>query len=205
MTRRGMTLVELLAALVVTALAGAVGAGTLAILSDRRASLRIAGADVVRAATIRRTIVGWLQGLHGPLSPLSGAAPATFELLDQQRRGHPADELLFTTTAETPLGAGETTIHLYVDDDDRTPERGLVAELGAAPGDVATRIELDPEVGELDIRCLTDLAGRRQWVPSFLSSQLVPRGIEIRLRARPGETLHRLLAMPIRVVVEAGR
>ena len=205
MTRRGMTLVELLAALVVTAMAGAVGAGTLAILSDRRASLRVAGAEVVRAATVRRTIVGWLRGLHGPLSPLSGAAPATFELLDQQRRGHPADELLFTTTAETPLGLGESTVRLYVDDDDRTPERGLVAELGAAPSDVATRVELDSTVAELDVRCLTDLAGNRQWVPSFLSSQLVPRGIELRLRPRAGMELHPLLAMPIRVVVEAGR
>lgn len=205
MTRRGMTLVELLAALVVTALAGAVGAGTLALLSDRRAALRVAGADVVRAATVRRTIVAWLQGAHGPLSPLSGAAPATFELLDQQRRGHPGDELLFTTTAETPLGLGETTVHLYVDDDERTPERGLVAELGPMPGDVTTRVELDPAVAELDVRCLTDLAGQRRWVPSFLSSQLVPRGIELRLRARSGEQLHPLLGMPIRVAVEAGR
>lgn len=205
MTRRGMTLVELLAALAVTALAGAVGAGTLSLLADRRASLRLAGAEVMRAAAVRRTIIGWLEGAHGPLSPLSGATPATFQLLDQQRRGHSADELLFTTTAETPSGNGDATVRLYVDDDGRTPERGLVAEIEAFPGEPGTRIELDSAVAELEVRCMTELAGTRQWVPSFLSLQAVPRGIEIRLRPRSGAELHPLLRLPIRVVLEAGR
>ena len=205
MTRRGMTLVELLAALAVTALAGAVGASTLTLLADRRASLRIAGTEVARAAAVRRTIVAWLRGAHGPLSPLSGATPATFQLLDQQRRGHSADELLFTTTAATPSGNGETTVRLYVDEDDRTPERGLVAEISTFPGDAGARIELDSTVAELEVRCMTELAGTRQWVPSFLSLQAVPRGIELRLRPRAGAELHPLLRLPIRAVLEAGR
>lgn len=205
MTRRGMTLVELLAALAVTALAAGVGVGTLRLLSGQRARLDDAGSEVARAAALRGTLVSWLAGAHAALSPFGGAAPASFQLLDLERRGRASDELFFTTTASTPLAGGETAVRLYVDDDARTRERGLVAELSAWPGAPVTRIELDSAVAEMDIRCQTDLARGRGWMPSFLSAQVVPRGIELRLRAARGGAIDPLLQLPIRVLVEAGR
>ncbi|HEX2779108.1 MAG TPA: prepilin-type N-terminal cleavage/methylation domain-containing protein [Gemmatimonadaceae bacterium] len=205
MTRRGMTLVELLAALAVTALAASVGIATLRLLSDQRARLRDAGREVARAAAVRHTLVEWLAGAHAAMSPLSGAAPASFQLLELERRGRSVDELFFTTTAPTSVGAAETAVRLYVDDDARTAERGLVAELSAWPGAPVTRVELDSAVTDLDIRCRTDLTRDRAWTSSFLSTQVVPRGIELRLRAARGASIHPLLQLPIRVVVEGGR
>lgn len=205
MKRRGMTAVELLVALAVTGLAAAIGTATLALLSDRRAPLRETSSATERAAAVRRTLVAWIEDAHGARSPYSGASAAAFELLDLTSSGRPADQLLFTTTAPTPLGSADALVRLYVDGDERTPERGLVAELSAWPGGPATRVELDSAVNALDVRCLTDLGGSPRWLPSFLSSQRVPRGVELRLRAAHAGELDPLLALPIRVVVEAGQ
>jgi type II secretory pathway pseudopilin PulG len=205
MSRRGLTGVELVVALVVTGLAAVIGSATLALLTDRSAPLREASSATERAAAVRRTIVDWLEDAHGAQSQFSGSSAAAFELLDLRDHGRAADQLLFTTSASTPLGSGDAIVRLFVDTDSRTPERGLVAELSAWPGASVTRLELDSTVAELDIRCLTDLAGTTQWLPTFLSAQAVPRGVELRLRAtHPGE-LAPLLALPIRVAVEGGR
>lgn len=205
MSRRGMTAVELLVALVVTGLAAAIGTSTLALLSDRRAPLREPSSATERSAAVRRTLVAWIEDAHGARSPFSGGSAAAFELLDLTSSGRPADQLLFTTSAATPLGSADTFVRLYVDADDRTPERGLVAELSAWPGGPTTRVVLDSTVAALEARCLTDVGGAPRWLPSFLSSQRVPRGIELRLRAARQGELDPLLALPIRIVVEAGQ
>lgn len=205
MSRRGLTAIELMVALAVTGLAAAIGTATLGLLVDRRAPLREVSSPTERAAAVRRTLVAWLEDAHGPLSPLSGNTVAAFELLDLKRRGHPADELLFTTSAPTPLGTSDALVRLYVDDDQRTPERGLVAELTAWPGDRPLRMELDGAVTGMEVLCLTDLGGSGKWLPSFLSSQAVPRGIELRLRSTQLAPLDPLLQLPIRVAIEAGQ
>jgi type II secretory pathway pseudopilin PulG len=204
MTRRGMTGAELLVALAVTGLAAVIGTATLALLTDRRASLRETSSATEHAAAVRHAIVAWLEDAHGAQSPFSGNEVAAFELLNLRDHGHPADQLLFTTSAPTPLGSGDAFVRLYVDSDSRTPERGLVADLSAWPGAPVTRMQLDSTVIEMDVRCLTDLAASPRWLPSFLSSQAVPRGVELRLRASTG-SLAPLLQLPIRVAVEAGR
>ena len=205
MTRPGLTALELIVGLAVTALAAGIGTATLGLLVDRRAPLLEPAGEVARAAAVRRTLVDWLEGAHGSLSPFAGSAFASFQLLDRARDGRPADELLIATSAETPLGAGETLVRLYVDADERTPERGLVAELSARPGGAAMILVLDSAVATLDARCLTGLPGGRQWLTGYLSSEAVPRGIELRLGAARGERIAPLLALPIRVALEAGR
>jgi prepilin-type N-terminal cleavage/methylation domain-containing protein len=205
MKRPGLTAIELVVALAITGLAASIGTATLALLSDRRASLREVSSATEHAAAVRRTLVAWLEGTHGALSPLSGNSASSFQLLDLANRGRATDQLFFTTSADTPLGTGEALVRLYVDADDRTPERGLVAELTSWAGGPATRVQLDSTVVELDIHCLTDLLGSYRWVPAYLSSQVVPRGIELRLRSARVEELHPLLRLPIRVAVEAGR
>jgi prepilin-type N-terminal cleavage/methylation domain-containing protein len=205
MTRRGLSAIELLVALAVMGLAAASGTATLAPLADRRNAPREAAVATTRAAAVRRTLVGWLEGAHGALSPFAGGSIASFQLHDRTSHGRARDELLFSTSAETPLGTGETLVRLYVDEDDRTPERGLVADLLAWPGGPSARLELDSTVAELDVRCLTDLLSPRGWTPSYMSSQVVPRGVELRLRSAPRDDLHPLLRLPIRVAIEAGR
>lgn len=205
LTRAGMTLLELLAALTVTGLAAGIGGATLALLTDRRAALQDSSRPTERAAAARRRIIGWIEGAHGAASPFSGNAPAVFQLLDRTVNGQARDELLFTTSAPTPLGAGDAFVRLYVNDQREADARGLVAEIFERPDGPGLRLLLDPAVTELDARCLTDLAGTTQWMPSFLSTQVVPRGVVLRLRAADPDSLHPLLRLPMRAVVEAGR
>ncbi|HET7188581.1 MAG TPA: prepilin-type N-terminal cleavage/methylation domain-containing protein [Gemmatimonadaceae bacterium] len=205
MIRRGMTVLELLVALTVTGLAASIGAATLALLADRRAPLLETASASENAAAARRTVIDWIEGAHAAPSPFSGNAPAVFQLLDRTVQGQARDELLFTTSAPTPLGKGDALVRLYVDATERTTQHGLVAELSEYPGGPGMRMQLDSTVTELDVRCLTDLVGTRRWVPSFLSSQVAPRGVELRLRSARADRLHPLLRLPIRVVVEAGR
>lgn len=204
MTRRGLTGAELMVALAITGLAAVIGSATLALLIDSGAPLRETSSATEHAAAVRRTIVGWLEDAHGAQSPFSGNSIAAFQLLDLRDHERDADQLLFTTSAPTPLGGGDALVRLYVDTDPRTPERGLVAELSAWPGAPTTQLPLDSTVTAMNVRCLTDLAGSPRWLSTFLSSQAVPRGVELRLRSATG-ALTPLLQLPIRVAVEGGR
>ena len=67
MSRRGLTAMELMVALAVTALAAAIGTATLALLVDRREPLREASSATERAAAVRQTLGAWLEDTHGPL------------------------------------------------------------------------------------------------------------------------------------------
>ena len=204
MSRRGLTALELVVALAITGLAAGIGSATLGWLTDNRDRLRDVASRTERAAAVRRTLIEWLEGAHGAMSPYSGSTIAVFQLLNVDEHGQEADQLFFTTSARTPLGTGETVVRLYLDSDDRTPARGLVAELSSSPGGPTMRIELDSAVAEMNIRCLTDLLGSRRWLPNWTSTQLVPRAVEVKLRPARGVELDPLLRLPIHVTIEAG-
>lgn len=199
--RPGTTVIELLFGLAVLALVASIGTGTLYVLGGSRSESRDALDTVRRDAALRRTIVEWLEGAHGTLGATSGA----FQLVDATHLGHNSDILTFTTTAHTSLGTPETTIRLYIDDDRRTPESGLTAELASWPGGPVQRIELDSAVTTLDVRCLTSLIGDRQWVSSWTSTSLLPRAVRLQLGGAPNHPIAPLLKLPIVVAVEGGR
>lgn len=200
--RAGVTVLELMFGLTVVALVASIGTATLAVITrewTRRADIE----ELSREVVVRRTLVEWLEGAHASLGA-GGATTGAFQLVDAKRHGRDADVLLFTTSATTPLGTGETTVRLYVDDDDTTPEHGLTAELSSWAGGPAARLQLDTTIASVDVRCLTTLLGGRRWVQSWLSPAVVPLGIELRLRsaAKSGEPL---LQLPILVAMEGGR
>ena len=204
MRRRGLTVIELIAALAITALAATIGGATLALLGDHRDRLREA-AVTARGALVRRTVIEWLEGAHGASGLVGDSAQPAFQLFDITNRGRAVDELQFMTTAVSPSGGADMLVRLYVDAEPRTPERGLVAELATWPVVRTVRMELDSTVTELEIRCLTDLLGTRRWVSSWMSASLVPRGMELRLRAGRDAPLDPLLRLPIVVAIEGGR
>ena len=205
MNRRALTAIELVVALAVTGLAAAIGAATLGALADNGRRLNTTSDPTERAAAVRRTIVSWLEGARVSVSSSDAGASASFQVLDVSRRGRATDELLFQTTASTPLDISETLVRLYVDDDDRTPEHGLIAELSGTAVTPPLRMELDTDVAEMEVRCLTDLLGGRRWIASWLSSSLLPLGVEVTLRPVRGRQLHPLLRLPIVVAAEGGR
>jgi hypothetical protein len=199
---RGMTVVELVVGLTITALALAAGHATLGTLVDQRARVREEAAETVRAAAVRRAVADWLGGAYAAGTAMS----PPFQLVDRRDRGRADDELSFLTTARTPVGAGGgVVVRLFVDRDARTPERGLTAEFSDWTGTRAERLELDSSVVALDVRCLSAALGRREWMGGWSSSLLLPQGVRLSVAAASPERLTPLLRVPISARILGGR
>lgn len=201
MSRRGMTLLELIVGLTITGTVVTAGYGALASIVDHSAAAEERIDSLSRAAAQRATLLDWLEGARltvdqdGPqFRGLDGVAGAT-----------PDDELTFLTTAATPLAAAESVVRLYVDRDTLTPERGLTAELWTWRSLRRTRVELEPRVGGLDIRFATRMLGRSEWLPSWISSTVLPAGVELVLSPQEGDSLPPLLRLPIVAPIGGGR
>jgi hypothetical protein len=105
----------------------------------------------------------------------------------------------------TPVEAQETVVRLYVDRLEETPEQGLVAEFIEWRGPARAKIEIEPSVGALETRYLSTVTGDRRWLPSWISSSVLPRAVELRLIATAGDSLPALLALPMMVPISGGR
>jgi prepilin-type N-terminal cleavage/methylation domain-containing protein len=199
--RRGFTLMEVLIGLTVAALALTAGFATLGFLSDSDEPVDVASALALRGATTRNLLTEWLAEARYRV----GRRGETFQGLDGEVYGTPADELIFPTTASTPLGVGTSVVHLYIDDDRDTPERGLVAALTELATDEPRVVELVPEAGSLELRYLLPVEGTTgEWVDGWISNRL-PGAIEMILRSTGPDTLPPLLQYPLLVALEATR
>ncbi len=201
MTRLGMTLIELLVGLVVAGAAIAGGYGALAAVLDQRDRAETAVAGTVRAAAQRRTLTAWLAGAR-----LIVEDPGIqFRGLDGYFDDQADDELSFLTTARTPASEGETIVRLYLDRDSLTAERGLVAELSAVGSLPVERVEIESAAGGLELRYLTSMLGQAEWLPSWISSTVLPLAIELTLFPEAGDSLPTPLRLPVRVPVGTAR
>jgi hypothetical protein len=103
------------------------------------------------------------------------------------------------------LGPGETLVRLYVDRDAATPEQGLTAVFAEWRGSAIRRVELDRSIAGLDARYLSHLMGKSVWLPSWVSSTVLPAGVELRFLPPPGDTLAPLLQLPLVVPLRSGQ
>ncbi|HEX6630792.1 MAG TPA: hypothetical protein VF048_06860, partial [Gemmatimonadaceae bacterium] len=154
-----MTLIELTVGLVVTAMVLAAGYGAFASIVDHRTAVRRATLSVERAAALRETVDGWLAA--GDVLVQRGGRPRAGGGVDSSAV---ADEIIVMTTAPAMSDAPNTIIRLYVDDDDDTPARGLVAQYSARVEDTASFLELDSTVTGMRVEYLDQATGR--WLPS---------------------------------------
>ncbi len=192
---------EVLIGLTVAALALTAGFATLGFLSDTDEPVDVASSLALRGASTRNLLTEWL----GEARYRAGRRGETFQGLDDEAYGTPTDELVFPTTASTPLGVGTTVVHLYIDDDRDTPERGLVAALTELPADEPRVVELVPEAGTMEVRYLLTLDGTLgEWVDGWISNRL-PGAIELALGPARTDTLPPLLRYPLLVALEAVR
>jgi hypothetical protein len=196
-----MTLVELLAGMVVAGAAIAGGYGALAAVLDQRDRVEAAIAATVRGAAERRTLAAWISGARLTADDRA----IQFRGMDGYFDDLPDDELSLLTTTPTPASDGETVVRLYVDRDSLTSERGLVAELSAAGSATAERIEIEAAAAGLEARYLTRMLGRAEWLPSWISSTLLPLAVELTVVPAPGDSLPGPLRLPILVPVRTAR
>lgn len=186
--RPGLTLIELLVALTITGLVMASGYSALSVMVDHRTRVMTATDAVASAAAKRRMLVGWLRGAR-----LTIEGDATFEGLHGVEEDRPDDALTFVTNAPTPIGSNETVVRLYVDRDEKTPERGLTVALTDRKGEVTRRIEIDHRATGLDIRYLSGLFGKRAWLESWVSTTVLPSAIRLTASSEQPDSLPSLL------------
>jgi hypothetical protein len=196
-----MTLVELAVGLTITGIAMTAGYAALASILDHRSAAEKRIDAVARAAARRTVLRAWLEGAR--LTVDQDGPP--FQGLDGTFHDLPDDELGFLTTADTPAKAAETVVRLFIDRDTLTPERGLTAELSTWHGIRRERVEIEPHASGLDLRYATRMLGRGEWLPSWISSTVLPVGVELTLSASEGDTLPPLLGLPITVPLGGGR
>lgn len=198
---KGFTLMEVLIGLTVAALALTAGFATLGFISDTDEPVDVASALALRGATTRNLLTEWL----GEARYQVGRRGATFQGLDDEVYGTETDELIFPTTASTPLGVGTTVVRLFIDEDNSTAEQGLVAELTELPSDEPRLVELVPEAGSLSLRYLLPIEGTLgEWMDGWISNVL-PQAIELILGPNRSDTLPPLLRYPLLVPIEARR
>ncbi len=188
-----MTLLELVVGLTIAGLAVSTGYAALAGIADHgeRATRLLDAATT--AAGRRRTLLAWLRGARLDVERPGSA----FRGMDGVRDDLPDDELTFLTTTPTDVSDAATVVRLFIDRDSLTPERGLTAQLARWPRPEVVRIELDSTVAGLECRYLTRMLGSSEWLPSWISESVLPLGVELRLLPAPGDTLPRLLALPL--------
>lgn len=223
--RGGFTLMEVLVALVVSSIALAAGFATLSFVDERARAAEIATVEALEGAAARMLLIEWLASarLSSPsralptenssrlrlgadgrirLNEAPSARPRTFTGLNAEDNGLETDEIYFPTTARTPLHVPNTLVHLYVDLDDATPERGLVAALTEGQLDEPRRVELVPQVVDMELRYLPDVEGgvdAVDWESGWVGRNALPKAVELVLTAAPGDSLPPLLRYPIRV------
>lgn len=207
--RRGVTLVELLVALVVSGMVVMAAHAALATMADawgRSAEVR---GPAMRSSAQRALLEGWLRGavIVPSVGPFIGHAENVAAI--------PFDELSFATADGGPFRPGMYRVHLWIDRDPATAVRGLVAELAAIRDSTLMQpdtLEVAPEAQGMSLRYLVQDGAREDWIGDWESRTQLPRAIELRLVAisavRLGsaevaaQDLPPLLALPLVVPVD---
>ena len=189
----GFTLIELIVSLTITGAVLSAGFAAFRTVLDRRDVAAAMLDEISRAAGERELLRTWIEAARLPHQ----GEPA-FAGLDVRSGKLPDDNLTLLTAAAAELDGVEAIVHLGVDRDERTPERGLVAHLTGWPAGDRRTIQIDPRVTGLELRYFSLPLGDRGWLPSWVSSTILPSAVELRLL---GDSLPPLLRLPLLVPV----
>jgi len=195
--RPGFTLIEVLVGMTVAAIALTAGFTALAFVSDRSDDAERASIAAIEGAAPRAMLADWLVGARLQAPNRAGV----FGGIDGEDQGKKSDELTFPTTASTPLGVRNAVVRLFIDDDDETPEHGLVAEMRERLQDDVRRFELVPQAATLQIRYLPNVPDAVEWQDNWQGQGELPRAIELSLTPVPNDSLPLMLRLPLRVTL----
>ena len=172
--RNGTTVLELVVALVVTAAVAGIGAGAFQQIIDRRRDVLEATRETERAAALRALLRDWITA--GEIE-----TPAVTQQFAPDDATAIGDALYFTTTALTPARVADARYRLYVDNDDRTDERGLTLAYRTSPNASWQRRQLDASIEALHVEYL-DQASRR-WVAAEAAESIAALAVRLTFAA----------------------
>ena len=200
--RAGLTLLELLVALLVTAAAVSMGYAALAATADAHAR-GLRDVDPMAAAAARRD---WLRGTIASARIGAPGDGTAFEGTDAARRAPGAGTM--ADDAIVLVGRGESGADVWVrvslEHDPSTSMRGLVADVAPfprQPGDRVLRIPVDSEVTAFDVAYLSPVPPRR-WLSAWNAPGILPAAVRLRL---DGARVHPLLRVPLTVPLGGSR
>ena len=198
--RRGMTLVELVVALAISGAAIASGYQAFAMISDRR-SIAAAHADsMARAFALRATLARWLSNARLTVEE----DEVVFRVVEARRRQgdeRTSADLVFLTSARSPVSDHGTIVHLFVDRDNG--ETGLTAELSEWRGQRVARLRLDPAIVGLSVQFTSVRGSRTDTTSSWVSSTILPATMRLRFAPRISDSLPPLLRLPLTIRLDA--
>jgi prepilin-type N-terminal cleavage/methylation domain-containing protein len=196
--RSGFTLVELLVALVVSALVLTVAFRSVGVAADATSRVREDQRGVLRGGAVRAQLDRWLRAA----TLLDGAEPFV-GLAGAHSDGPPRDELTFAVADAGELRPGPRRIHLWIGTDSTGKRAGLLAELIALNGQeaAAETLIVAPAAAGMRLRYRGQFAGRDGWAGDWTSSTRLPAAIELHLLPAIGaaERLPPILAVPLTV------
>jgi type II secretory pathway pseudopilin PulG len=203
-----MTLMELIVALVVLAMASVAGATTFESLIDHRRTVKDAAVSTERAASLREMLRGWLAA--GTVQIQRGGGPQLGRTTIATAASSPSsagmsntttaaqgigDEITFTTSAPSPAMQADVRIRLYIDADPSTPEKGLSIEFQQSTATPLQRRMLDSSVDSMTVEFLDRRTNR--WFGASQAATIAPRAVRLTLLGAQGKQLPRLLRVPI--------
>jgi prepilin-type N-terminal cleavage/methylation domain-containing protein len=213
-SRAGMTLMELMIALVITGVMATMGAMTFRAIIDHRRDIVRASVSTERAAALRETVRSWL--VSGNILVQSGGVPgggrgrsavttlrtvtpgsSTSSVQSVTAATATGDELNFTTTAPNPANSSEATMRLFIDGDANTPETGLTVEYKAGNQSPLLRRELDPSIAGMVVEYLDTRT--KQWFAASQGATITPRAMRLTLVPATGYELSPLASMPMMI------
>jgi len=207
MTRRGMTLMELVVAIALTGMMAVAGAAAFASIIDHRRVIRESTVDTERAAALREMIRTWIAA--GTLQIQQGGGPRGLARSRATGSSSPTgspmmggvtaaattgDELTFTTSAMSPTVAQSTRIRLFVDGDENTPEHGLTIEYQGSNAAPLQRRQLDSTIGVMAVEYLDNRTGR--WYAAAQAATIQPIAVRFAFAAAESDSIPRILQLP---------
>jgi prepilin-type N-terminal cleavage/methylation domain-containing protein len=210
--RRGVTLMELIIALTVTAVMAALGTTAFSAIIDGRREIRTTTEGTERSAALRETLRQWLlpasvqiQQGGGPRGRTAATArvgntnastrtPNGAEAVTAAATSE-GDEIIFTTTSPNPANAPNARMRLFVDTDDATPEYGLTLEYQATTQTPLQRVQLDSTVHTMTVEYLDRRTNR--WYPASEASTITVKGLRLTLLGAEGTMQPPLMGLPL--------
>jgi len=211
-SRAGMTLMELVVALLITAIMATMGGMAFRSIIDHRQDILRANVTTERAAALRETVHGWLAS--GNILVQSGGTPgggrgrsavttlrtvtpggSNSSVQSVTAAAATGDELNFTTTAPNPANSNEATMRLFIDGDANTAETGLTLEYKAGNQSPLLRRQLDASIGSITVEYLDTRT--KQWFAAAQASTITPRAMRLTFGPAEGYVLSPLVMMPM--------
>ena len=199
--RRGMTLIELVVALLIAGAAIASGYQAFATISDRR-SVAAAHADsTARSFALRGMLASWLSNARLTIEE----DEVVFRAVDDARRPganeRTSADLVFLTSAQSPVSRHGTIVHLFIARD--RGDNGLTAELLEWRGRHAARLRLEPSIAGISIEFLPARGSRDPATSSWVSSTILPPAVRLHFSARAQDSLPALVRLPLTIRLDA--